>query len=285
MSTFERDFEGAISIIPIHPFERASTVDHFGIFAKHWSPGKVKTRLGASIGLDQSARVYYAMLSDLISRLGVVGDQRTIAYTPHNAGDAFAQLTQSIGASWNLDVQTDGPLGDRMTIFFQTAFAAPGTQNVLLIGSDCPTITPAICQQAWDALASNDVVLGPTFDGGYYLVGMSHKFSDVFSGITYSTESVLDATIALMNQRDIKFELLCPLQDIDELPQLEELFRSINGDAENGTTCDQQPDSNLQPNYQPQLLSAIQTALRGESSVSPVARRKNNSDNPTKGPS
>lgn len=222
-------------------------MDHFGIFAKFWSPGKVKTRLGASIGLDQSALVYQAMLSDLVGRLQSVGDRRTVVYTPQNAEDAFLKLTQSTGNQWNLATQCDGPLGQRMTQFFQTTFAEKSTRNVVLIGSDCPTITPATCDLAWAALRHNDVVLGPTLDGGYYLIGMSEKFCDVFSGITYSTESVLDQTIALMKQRELKFELLPQLQDIDELPQLQQLQRWLSANAHHSD--------------QTQLFNAIETVL------------------------
>lgn len=222
-------------------------MDHFGVFAKFWNPGKVKTRLGASIGMDQSASIYQSMLADLLNRLQSVGDRRTIVYTPENALQSFSQLAKSTGDHWELAAQSDGPLGQRMTHFFESAFAQPSTENVLLIGSDCPTITPATCDAAWEALRHNDVVLGPTFDGGYYLIGMSKQFSDVFSGITYSTQSVLDQTVALMKKRGLKFELLPKLQDIDELPQLEELQQWLI--------------ANAQHSDQFRLKAAIETAL------------------------
>lgn len=214
----------------------------------------MKTRLGASIGDDQSASVYHAMLIDLVVRLKSVGDRRTIAYTPQNAHDSFRQLTAENGDGWDLAAQSDGALGQRMTHFFQSAFKEPTVENVVLIGSDCPTITPAHCDNALAALTHNDVVLGPTFDGGYYLIGMSNRFYDVFSGITYSTESVLDQTVALMKQRNLKFELLPQLQDIDELPQLHQLHRWLLDNA------DQSLD-NADQSTQCFLKETIETAL------------------------
>ena len=232
-------------------------MNHLGVFAKHWTPGKVKTRLAATIGEHKSAAVYREMLFYLVNRLKSVGDRRTIAFTPQLSQDQFATLAQSAttpdaesgSTAWNLSPQADGSLGNRMTHFFESAFGDSSTQKVVLIGSDCPTITPEVCGEAFVLLESNDVVLGPTFDGGYYLVGMSQRYFDVFSGITYSTESVLDQTLIKMKQEDISFALLPPLQDIDEYPQLVDLRAALSEDP--------------QP-HQRKLLQALEVALAEE---------------------
>ena len=230
-------------------------MDHFGIFAKYWQPGKVKTRLGASIGDTQSAAFYQAMLRFLVDSLKTVGQQRTLVFTPHDTREQFENLNATVDDQWTLAAQSSGPLGKRMTHFFETAFTPSNdteqTDNVVLIGSDCPQITPAVCQSAFDSLKDNDVVLGPTLDGGYYLVGMSQKFHDVFSGITYSTESVLKQTLNRMDSNGLSYALLDPLQDIDELPQLIDLHKSLTANAD------------TQPQHR-SLLSAIKSALPEE---------------------
>ena len=227
------------------------------MFAKFWAPGKVKTRLAATIGEVQAAQVYRAMLSYLVDSLHAVGDQRTIAFTPSDTLTEFASVTASVMESWALIPQADGSLGNRMTHFFESLFSAAVAEdssrcNVVLIGSDCPAISPALCTEAFELLRTNEVVLGPTPDGGYYLVGMAGQYRDVFSGITYSTESVLEQTIRKMQDNQIKYALLQPREDIDEFDNLVSLHKAM---VEN-----RQPD-------QADLLSAIEDALAaGQSS-------------------
>lgn len=226
------------------------------MFAKFWAPGKVKTRLASTIGEVQAAQVYRAMLVFLLDSLCAVGDQRTIAFTPTDTQSDFANLTGSVAKSWQLVSQAEGSLGNRMTQFFESLFSEDVENssggNVVLIGSDCPAITPALCTEAFELLRTNDVVLGPTPDGGYYLVAMAGQYRDVFSGITYSTESVLKQTIQKMQNDQIKYAILEPLEDIDELDNLVALHKTL--------TQDRQPD-------QANLLSAIEEALAaGQSS-------------------
>lgn len=210
-------------------------MNHLGIFAKFWAPGKVKTRLAATIGEVKSALVYRAMLNYLLDSLQSVGDQRIIAFTPKESENQFRLLSESLDFSWQQTPQNEGDLGARMAEFFKNVFSQSNAnshfgsfkRNVVLIGSDCPTITPDTCQAAFDSLQTHDMVLGPTFDGGYYLIGMSNRFHDVFSGIEYSTESVLQQTIKQMQNNNLTFSLLEPLQDIDELAQLIALQKTL----------------------------------------------------------
>jgi rSAM/selenodomain-associated transferase 1 len=227
-------------------------MDHLGMFAKFWAPGKVKTRLAATIGEVQAAEVYRAMLSYLVDSLRAVGDRRTIAFTPSETRPEFAGLRAAVTESWTLLPQSEGSLGERMTHFFDSLFSATAASedssrcNAILIGSDCPSIAPKLCQEAFELLRTHEVVLGPTPDGGYYLVGMSGQYRDVFSGITYSTESVLDQTIRKMQDSQIKYALLPPREDIDEFENLVSLRSTFL--------------ENRQP-AQADLLSAIEDAL------------------------
>ncbi len=231
-------------------------MDHLGMFAKFWTPGQVKTRLAATIGEVLAAQVYRAMLNYLVDSLNAVGDQRTIACTPSDKLPEFSTVTATASAAWAMIPQSGGSLGHRMTHFFESLFAAEtdgaSDAKVILIGSDCPTITPALCDDAFELLRAHDVVLGPTPDGGYYLVGMAEKYQDVFSGITYSTESVLEQTTNKMRDNNIKYALLKPLEDIDEFDNLVSLHTAM--------LKNRQPD-------QAALLSVIERAVvAGQSS-------------------
>lgn len=203
-------------------------MDYFGIFAKYWEPGKVKTRLAASIGNQAASDVYCAILNHLIAALNSAADRRLIAYSPIDKANEFSNFPQ-----WQHTPQSDGPLGERMANYFIDTFANDA-DRVVLIGSDCPNITPEIITQAFESLERADVVLGPTFDGGYYLVGMSGKFHDIFSDITYSTESVLEETLALAKRNNISCHCLDRLNDIDEIDDLNQYIQQLRDNQSSG---------------------------------------------------
>ena len=111
-------------------------MDYFGIFAKYWQPGKVKTRLARSIGDQSAATAYHHLLSHLVSSLSGVGQRRVIAYSPLDKVDAFKSFAEKIGdnniddsaslenqLAWGITPQADGDLGQRMSLFFKDAFA------------------------------------------------------------------------------------------------------------------------------------------------------------------
>jgi len=212
------------------------TLDYFGIFAKYWEPGKVKTRLAASIGNEAASDIYGALLHHLTNSLNSAADRRLIAYTPTEKAKEF-----SIFPHWQQTPQSDGSLGARMTNFFTEAFAA-GASRVILIGSDCPDVSPKVVEEAFNALTHANVVLGPTFDGGYYLVGMAGQFHDIFSDITFSTESVLEETLSLAKRNGISCNCLDRLNDIDEIDDLKQYIRQLTQKRSSGNAlqCESQ---------------------------------------------
>ena len=108
---------------------------------------------------------------------------------------------------------------------------------MLLIGSDCPEVTPEICDEAFAALEVHDVVLGPTEDGGYYLIGMSGKYHDVFGEITFSTTTVLKDTIDKMTRDGVSYFELEKLNDIDEIEDLERLLKTLHQQCQSGSAA------------------------------------------------
>ena len=137
------------------------------LFIKNPRLGYVKTRLAASVGNEAALQIYHILLEK--TREAALGSEaeRWLWYSdeiPEN-DDWSANL-------FNKKLQPGGDLGNRMSGAFNAAFEA-GAQKVVIIGSDCPEVTGELLEEAFDQLASNDVVIGPTFDGGYYLLGMS----------------------------------------------------------------------------------------------------------------
>jgi rSAM/selenodomain-associated transferase 1 len=191
----------------------------FGLFAKYWLPGQVKTRLAATEGPHRAAALYEAFLRTSLARFAKASARRVLAFTPRDRRDDFAALA---GDSWHLQPQSEGGLGRRMREYFASAFAA-GFQQALLVGSDSPTLPLEIIDQAFAALQIHDVVLGPTTDGGYYLVGAAREVPNIFEGIPWSTPQVWQHTVDRLQAADIGFHVLQPWYDVDDRAALDRL--------------------------------------------------------------
>lgn len=184
-----------------------------GLFAKWPQAGRVKTRLAAATSAEWAADVAVAFLRDLIRRLGMIGDRRVVAFAPPDAGPAFAEV---VGRSFALVPQADGDLGRRLSTFFHEQFAS-GAGSVVVVGTDSPTLPPALVEQAFAELSRADVVLGPATDGGYYLVGCARRVPPIFDGIAWSGPTVLGETISRLADPAWRLALLPPWYDVDTL--------------------------------------------------------------------
>ena len=141
------------------------------IMAKAPQPGQVKTRLCPPLSHSEAAQLYQAFLFDKIAQLNALPRvARVISYSPDEAKSVFQELTPS---HFMLIPQRGDELGSRILFTFDQLFQQGYTQ-VLVIDSDTPTLPTAYLKQALRLIAAqqNDVVLGPTEDGGYYLIGL-----------------------------------------------------------------------------------------------------------------
>jgi len=185
----------------------------FGMFVKAPEPGRVKTRLAASIGSVKAAGLYRAFLSDLIERFRRTGDRRVLAYSPNDdvTRDIFGQYSLDDYELWP---QTDSDLGTRMLMFFE----AFGPEPIVLIGSDSPTLPANFPTLAFKMLQHHDVVLGPATDGGLYLIGLNQQRRawPIFEDIDWSTARVLDQVMRRLIDLDARVETLPPWYDIDD---------------------------------------------------------------------
>ncbi len=163
---------------------------------KFWDVGQVKTRLGASIGMERAAGLHRLFISHLCTSLADVADQRIACLSPDPSDGRFEAELRSWGLEgrWNTIPQGDGNLGDRMERWFIRCLSDQVSSNssessksvkAILIGGDCPILDTNVLRNAAELLAQRDVVLGPAADGGYYLIGMRGPF-----GFSMPTESI-----------------------------------------------------------------------------------------------
>ena len=191
---------------------------HLIVFAKNPVPGTVKTRLQRRYSPDQAAAIYRAFILDVIESAGAApADQRVLAYAPSDAVEAMATL---VGDNWRLRPQADADLGARMSQAAADSFSE-GADRVVILGTDAPSLPDARLTRAFDLLRTTDVVLGPSTDGGYYLVGLSQPFPEIFDGIDWSTEHVFRQTVDRIRSAGLRLGLLPPWYDVDTPDELE----------------------------------------------------------------
>lgn len=197
-----------------------------GMFAKHWEPGRVKTRLAAEIGHAAAAELHRLSLATLLRRFAAVGDARVLAYAPTDARDAFAGLA---GDEWRLEPQCEGDLGRRIEAHFASTFSG-GAACAVLIGSDSPTLPDSYIEDAFDRLATVDAVAGPCDDGGYYLIGLRQPIGGLFRDIAWSTPQVFTQTLERLCDAGVRYDVLRPWYDVDTQADLLRLRRELAQD-------------------------------------------------------
>jgi rSAM/selenodomain-associated transferase 1 len=181
------------------------------MFCKSSQPGYAKTRWGAVIGYELAARASALFQATLARRFGRMADVRTMMYTP---GERRAEFEALAGGEWRLCPQVAGDLGQRLTSA-ANQLARDG-ERLVFIGSDSPDLPASYLITAFATLQSQDVVIGPSSDGGYYLIGMRTAYHSIFAGIPWSTPQVLDATRCRLREAGIGFELLPEWYDVDD---------------------------------------------------------------------
>ncbi len=212
-----------------------------GLFAKYWQPGQVKTRLANGIGTERAAAAYFQFVSTLLERLSDCGEQRWLAYTPHERASQFEGLLPD---DWEMEPQAAGDLGLRMKAFFEHRFAE-GCRRVVLLGSDSPNVPLEYVRQAFDRLQRHNVVLGPTEDGGYWLVGAAGGVPNIFDSIPWSTPQVWSASLAAIRSAGLSHSEVPTWYDIDEQEDLSRLIRDLQQNQGREPALDRLRDSLL----------------------------------------
>jgi uncharacterized protein len=198
-------------------------MDELAIFSKYWEPAQVKTRLAVAIGAEAASQVSLAFLTALLRRLAGSAPRRVVAFTPAERHAEFARLA---GDDWALQTQGDGDLGARLEQYFTTAFRQ-GAERIVVLGSDSPTVPAAYLTRAFELLRERPLVLGPTADGGYYLVGASQQVPPIFTEIDWGSPAVWRQTVQHLQQAGHPFAELPEWYDVDEVDDLARLRREL----------------------------------------------------------
>jgi uncharacterized protein len=191
------------------------------ILTKAPQPGRSKTRLVPPLSYAEAAELARALLLDQLESLTTFrGARLFIAFTPETAAGFFEGF---ISQGFTSFAQRGGSLGGRMSHAFEHLFAS-AFEKIILIGSDLPTLPLEFFHQAYACLEkSADVVLGPSADGGYYLIGMKRMIPAIFEDIAWSSVDVLSQTIHKLDNLGLRHELLSEWYDIDTAKDLERL--------------------------------------------------------------
>jgi len=188
------------------------------IFVKAPIPGEVKTRLCPPLDEEEAASLHGSLVLDAIERTkGLQGVALYVAGTPDLAHPFFKVMEGRYGA--RLLLQRGPDLGTRMQQAMQDAFDQ-GTKDVLLTGTDLPTLPRTHLVEALKLIKNHDVVLGPTADGGYYLIGLRKMAPALFDGIAWSTASVFAETKKKIETAGLSLGLLPECRDLDTLEDL-----------------------------------------------------------------
>ncbi len=192
------------------------------IFAKAPIPGQVKTRLCPPLTPDEAASLHGSVVLDMLERSrGAASMDRFLACAPSSDHVFFKILEERHGI--RLVTQIGDDLGARMARAMADAFTS-GYRNVLVIGTDLPTLPGSTFAEAVKLLAVHDLVLGPTVDGGYYLIGLRKPAPELFTGIPWSTNRVLSLTREQAAARGLHTALLPVRRDVDTVEDLAALI-------------------------------------------------------------
>ena len=218
---------------PANPASERKNRCALAVMAKAPRAGKVKTRLSPPLTLAQSAALNICFLQDTTQNIGEVSadgqSSGIICYTPIGDEAAFDDLLPS---SFQLIPQRGDGFGERLLAAAEDLLAC-GFGGVCLIDSDSPTVPAAAFRQAVAELEKpgDRIVLGPSDDGGYYLIGLKHSHPEPFTNINWSTSSVFDETFAAAQAAGIETVMLPLWYDVDDGPTLSILSAELLADT------------------------------------------------------
>jgi len=188
------------------------------LFTRYPRPGKCKTRLLPEYSLEEAMNIHRQLVacSDKTIR-NYIAQYNSTTYHVYYTGASVKEMTLWFGKQ-EFRKQQGKDLGERMADAFSTTLQ--NVEQCLLIGSDCPDITPELLEEGFSALHNNDVVIGPAYDGGYYLIGLTQslpaeQLEDLFVDIPWGSDAVLSKTLERTEKHQLQLYLLEKLHDID----------------------------------------------------------------------
>jgi rSAM/selenodomain-associated transferase 1 len=208
----------------------AMRANALAIMAKAPQAGQVKTRLLPALSAEQAAELCRALIKDQLEHLQTLTfADLYLAFTPAEAAPLVKQLAPP---AFRLISQQGDDLGERIKRLFEN-LRALGHKNIVLIGSDLPALPFRFFDETYAYLQSptTRAVLGPSRDGGYYLIGLNHPVPEIFEAMTWSHDQVLEQTRARLTSLKINTLLLPLWFDIDTPEDLRRLRSQVDLDA------------------------------------------------------
>ena len=190
------------------------------IMAKEPRVGLTKTRLCPPLTLDEAAQLYEALLRDSISLVyGLDGIDLAIAVTPPDSIAYFKRISPPDTLLMPVECID---IGDCLTQVLGNLLDM-GYPRALAFNADGPSVPQGYIQTAVKKLDACDVVLGPSEDGGYYLVGLKQLHPKIFVGVSWSTPKVLSQTLTKIKELGLEADLLPPWFDVDTAADIERI--------------------------------------------------------------
>lgn len=190
------------------------------IFIKNPILGQVKSRLAVDIGEEKALAIY----RDLVEKTRKEAEQLQGVRCKLYYSDFIDHDDEWSSDFFEKCLQPKGDLGFKM----QTAYQESVDGKTVIIGSDCYDLTTQHIERAFQTLDESDVVLGPANDGGYYLLGMSNYYPQLFEGVEWSTERVLKQTLQQTKSLNLTVSFLEELVDLDTFSDLKESGYQLN---------------------------------------------------------
>lgn len=195
------------------------------IFTRYPEPGKVKTRLIPHLGEEEAALVHRRLTERIIQQVLPIRQMRRVLISLLYTGGSLQQMKNWLQYEIRFEKQPEGNIGLRMAAAFQSAWSR-SSRRAVVIGSDCPAVNAKIVALAFERLLTHDIVLGPAYDGGYYLIGLHRqlpheKLHILFQNIAWGTGMVFQHTVRRAEQEKLTIATLEKLHDVDRVDDLE----------------------------------------------------------------
>lgn len=189
------------------------------IFAKLPAAGKVKTRLAAEIGNNFATEFYKNCAAHIFNEVSQLKKHGIDCYLFYGIDDNISEVKKWVDKNFIYNPQSYGNLGNKMSQAFQNVFAH-GKKKVIIVGTDIPDLTKKILMNAFKLLEENDLVISPSHDGGYVLLGMKNYYPELFENIEWSTEEVFSKTTDKIKELGLNVKIEERLCDIDNQTDL-----------------------------------------------------------------
>lgn len=227
-------------VAPAHSAPR--TLEKLAVFTKFPEAGCVKTRLIPALGAQGAAELHSQMVQHTLEHVMELGRMRKVEAHVRCAGATPDEFTSQFGAMLPYESQSAGDLGARMHDAFGIMLRSAST--AVIIGTDCPELNASLLDRAFDSLRTNDVVLGPAFDGGYYLIGLRRPIPHLFQDISWSSEHVLAETLCRASLLGLNVHLLPELSDVDEPKDLP-IWDAVRNNSMKSVLAGARPDLSI----------------------------------------